>query len=175
MSDMIFNTSPGAVVDRCLLVLYLNTGANSAAVWSPVGKRVEESSMEFDWGEESKTDIFGQTYTTMKKPVITQTFEPCELDAADAAQLKIWNLAIRKQDAAALSNLDMLVVHLYAGSDGAAFAERYSACAVKPSGLGGSANVGMPLDVTFGGERTLGTATVAEGIVTFQPEGGTEA
>lgn len=98
MSDMTFNTKPGEVVDRCLLVLCLNTGETSTPAWSPVGKRVEESSMEFDWGEESKTDIFGQTYTTMKKPVITQTFEPCELDADDAAQRKIWNLAIREQD-----------------------------------------------------------------------------
>lgn len=172
MSDMTFNTKPGEVVDRCLLVLCLNTGETSTPAWSPVGKRVEESSMEFDWGEESKTDIFGQTYTTMKKPVITQTFEPCELDADDAAQRKIWNLAIREQDVAALSNLDMLVVHLYAGSPGAAFAERYSACAVKPSGLGGSANVGMPLDVTFGGKRTTGTAVSQDGVITFTPEGG---
>ena len=70
------------------------------------------------------------------------------------------------------ANLDMLVVHLYAGSAGAAFAERYSACAVKPSGLGGSANVGMPLDVTFGGKRTVGTAVSADGVITFTPEGG---
>ena len=172
MTDMTFNTSPGAVVDRCLLVLCLNTATATAPVWSPVGKRVEESSMEFDWGEESRTDIFGETYTTMKKPVITQTFDPCELDASDAAQQKIWNLAIRKQDAAALSNQDLLVVHLYAGSSEAAFAERYSACAVKPSGLGGSANVGMPLDVTFGGKRTVGTAVSQDGVITFTPEGG---
>ena len=175
MSDMTFHTSPGAVVDRCLLVLCLNTGGADAPVWSPVGKRVEDSSMELDWGEASRTDIFGETYTTMKKPVITQTFEPCELDAGDTAQLKIWNLAIRRQDAAALCNQDMLVVHLYAGREGAAFAERYRACAVKPSGLGGSANVGMPLDVTFGGKRTVGTAVSEDGVITFTPEGGGEA
>ena len=51
MADMTFNTPAGQVVDRKLLILYLNTGTNSAPVWSPIGKRVEESSMEYDYSE----------------------------------------------------------------------------------------------------------------------------
>lgn len=35
MADMTFNTPAGQVVDRKLLILYLNTGTNSAPVWSP--------------------------------------------------------------------------------------------------------------------------------------------
>ena len=164
MADMTFNTTPGAVVERKMLILYLNTGTSEAPSWSPIGKRVEDSSMEMDWGEESKTDIFGDTYTTMKRPIITQTFDPCELDAGDAAQVKIWNQAIKDQDVAAMSNNDLLVVHLYAGTkDTGVFAERYPASMVKPSGLGGSANVGMPIDVTFGGTRSVGTAALAGG------------
>lgn len=171
MADMTFNTPAGQVVDRNLLILYLNVGSVEAPDWKPIGKRVEDSSMEFDWGEESKTDIFGSVYASMKKPVITQTFEPCELDAGDAAQVKIWNQAIRDQDVAAMANNDLLIVHAYAGTaDTAVFAERYSASAIKPSGLGGSANVGMPIDVTFGGTRTIGTAAVADGSVTFTKE-----
>ena len=168
MADLTFNTTAGAVVERKLLILYLNTGTGEAPVWSAIGKRVEDSSMEYDWGEESKTDIFGDTYTTMKKPVITQTFEPCELDAGDTAQVKIWNQAVRDQDVAAMTSNDLLVVHAYAGTaDTAVFAERYPSSMVKPSGLGGSANVGMPIDVTFGGKRAAGTAKVADGAVTF--------
>lgn len=169
-TDLTFNTTAGQTVDRALLVLYLNTGESGSPVWSPIGKRVEDSSEEYDWSEESKTDIFGEIYTTMKKPTITQTFDPCELDAGDAAQLKIWNLAIKDQNAQALSNMDMLVVHLYAGTASTAvFAERYGSCSVKPSGLGGEGggNIGMPIDVTFGGTRTIGTAAISSGEVTF--------
>lgn len=168
MANLTFNTIPGAAVERKLLVLYLNTGDSESPVWSPVGKRVEDSSQEYDWGEETKVDILGETYTTFKTPTITQSFDPCELDAADAAQIKIWNQTIKNQDVAAMSSNDMLIVHCYAGTaETAMFAERYSACAVKPSGLGGSANVGMPIDVTFGGKRTVGTAAVSNGTVTF--------
>lgn len=168
MADMTFNTPEGQVVDRKLLILYLNTGTSSAPVWSPIGKRVEDSSMEYDFGEETKTDIFGKTYTTMKTPTVTQSFEPCELDSGDVAQVKIWNQSIKEQDVAAMGNNDLLVVHAYAGTaDTAVFAERYDSCMVKPASLGGSSNVGMPVDVTFGGTRTVGTASVEDGTVTF--------
>lgn len=159
MADMNFNTTENAVVERKLLLLYLNTGTSEAPVWSVIGKRVEDSSMEYDWGEETKTDILGNTYTTMKTPTITQTFDPCELDSADVAQKKIWEQSIRSHDIAAMVNNDLLVVHAYTGdSTTGAFAERYPASSVKPSGLGGSSNIGMPIDVTFGGERQTGVA-----------------
>lgn len=171
MADLTFNTAAGATVERKLLILYLNTGTSAAPKWSAIGKRVEDSSMEYDWGEETKTDIFGETYTTMKAPTITQTFEPCDLDGADAAQAKIWNQSIKDQDVAAITNNDLLVVHAYAGTaDTAVFAERYSSCMVKPSGLGGSSTVGMPIDVTYGGRRTKGTAAVTDGEVAFTVE-----
>ena len=170
MSDISFNTTAGQTVDRALMIAYLNTGTNSAPVWSPPGKRVEDSSAEYDWSDETKQDILGNTWATMKKPVVTQTFDPCELDASDVAQQKIWNLAVVQQDAAALANQDMLIVHLYAGTaTTAAFAERYESCMVKPSSLGGEGggNIGMPIDVTYGGKRTTGTAAVSDGTVTF--------
>lgn len=168
MADLTFNTVSGEAVTRKLLILFLNTGSSGSPAWSPIGKRVEDSSMEYDWGEESKTDILGNTYTTLKPPTITQTFDPCELDAGDVAQIKIWNTAIKEQNVGAMANNDLLVVHTYAGTAGTAvFAERYPASMVKPSGLGGSANVGMPIDVTFGGERSVGTAAVSDGTVTF--------
>lgn len=170
MADLEFNTAPGQTVDRELLIAYLNTGTTSAPVWSPLGSRVTDSSMEYDWQEESKKDILGTTRSTMKKPIITQTFDPCDLDAGDAAVLKVWNLAVKEQNVAALTNQDMLIVHLYAGTkDTAAFAERYSSCMVKPSSLGGEGGgfVGMPMDITYGGARTVGTAAVSAGTVTF--------
>lgn len=170
MAELTFNTKAGQTVDRGLLILYLNVGTQEAPEWAPVGKRVEDSSAEYDWGKESKTDIFGDTYTTLKKPTITQSFDPCELDGGDKAQLKIWNMAIKDHDTKALSNLDMMMVHLYAIDNEKPFAERYGSCCVTPTGLGGSGggNIGMPIEVTFGGERTTGTASVDEsGAVTF--------
>lgn len=164
MADYAFNTADNQTIARELLLLFLNTGTNDMPIWSPIGKRVEESSMELDWQRESKKDIMGNTYNTMKKPVITQTFEPWELTGGDAAQKKIWDLAFVQQNPQALCNLDMLLEHRYAG-----FAERYDSSSVEVTGLGGAGggNIGMPINVTFGGTRTVGTVSVANGGVTF--------
>lgn len=167
MAEHTFTTPAGQTVARELLVAFLNTGTTETPVWSPVGKRVEDSSAEYDWSTETKKDILGSTYGTMKKPIVTQTFAPCELDSGDAAQVKIWELAIVEQNAQALANMDMLIVHEYAG-----FAERYESCMIEVTGEGGEGggNIGMPITVTYGGTRTIGAASIANGTVTFTPE-----
>lgn len=170
MPDNTFNTTAGQTIDRELLIAYLNTGTSTSPEWSAFGTRVTDSSMEYDWQESSEKDILGTTRTTMKKPIVTQTFDPCDLDSGDKALTKIWELAVKKQDAAALANQDVLIVHHYAGTaKTAVFAERYEGAMVKASSLGGEGGgfVGMPIDVTYGGTRTTGTAAVAAGVVTF--------
>ena len=172
MATYTFNTPAGQTIARELLIAFLNTGTSSNPTWSAVGKRVEDSSAEYDWQTETKKDILGSTYGTMKKPIITQAFEPCELDSGDAAQKKLWDDGVLNQDAQAMANQDMLIVHLYTTNgetSPASFAERYSACMVEITGLGGEGggNLGMPINVTYGGTRTLGTATISSGVVTF--------
>lgn len=174
MADMTFNTQSGQTVKRELLVAYLNTSATSTPVWSPLGKRVTDSEESFDWGEDSSQDILGNNWSTLKKPTVTQDFDPYDLDGGDVAAVKIWNLAVKEQNYTALASQDMLIVHLYAGTaDSAMFAERYEACSIRPSSLGGEGggNLGMPLSVTYGGKRTTGTAAVTSaGVVTFTPD-----
>jgi len=111
----------------------------------------------------------------MKPPTISQTFEPSELDAGEEYQQYVWNLAVVDQDAPALCNQDLLRIHLYATDEsGNAFAERFPSSMVKPSGLGGEGGgtLQMPVDITFGGTREIGTASVAQdGTITFTPVG----
>lgn len=174
MATNTFNTPAGQTVKRELMIAYLNTGTESAPVWSPFGKRVTDSSIEYDWSEETSQDILGNTYTTMKKPVMTQSFDEWDLDSDNAAQQMIYQKAIVEQDAPALTNMDVMIAHFYSGSETAAFAERYASCMVKPTSLGGEGggNMAMPTDVTYGGERTVGTvAKGADGSVTFSGSG----
>ena len=164
-------TPAGQTVNRKMYLCCGNSGTADAPKWGRLGKRVEDSSAEMDWGEETKTDILGDTYSTMKTPVITQTFDPCELDSGDEYQQHVVNLAVVEQNAAALCNQDLLRIHLYlTDEDGNAFAERYPSSMVKPTGLGGEGGgaLTMPVDVTFGGAREVGTASVADdGTITF--------
>lgn len=170
MPDTTFNTDAGQTIAREQLVLYLNTGTAASPTWSAIGKRVDDSSMDFDWGDDTTQDILGNTYTSMKKPVITQSFDPVKLDSEDSAYVKVWNLAVHDQNAQALANQDLLLVHFYAGSASSPFAERYPSSAIKPTGLGGEGggDITMPFDVTFGGVRDTGTATKSNsGVISF--------
>ena len=166
-----FNTTAGETMDRALLVAYLNISESAPGELelAALGKRVEDSSEEYDWSEETSQDILGNTFTTMKKPTITQSFDPLPLDADDKAARKIWELGIRDQNAQALANQDMVIAHFYAGDPSKNFAERYSSCAIRPTGIGGEGggNITMPTEITYGGTRTLGKIKKAEGAVTF--------
>ena len=167
MADLTFNTTAGQTIARELLIAYMNTGTSSNPVWSAIGKRVEDSSAEYDWDTSTKKDILGDTYGRLKKPTITQSFDPCELDAGDTAQVKLWNMGVKDQDAQALAAVDMLIVHFYAGTTN--FAERYEACMVELTGLGGEGGgeITMPMNVTYGGKRTTGTVTKTNNVITF--------
>ena len=169
MPDLEFNTTEGQTIARELLIAYLNTGNTESPTWTAIGKRVEESDEEMDWSAESTQDILGSTWTTMQKPVITQSFDPLPLDAGDAAAVKLWNLAVKDQNAQALANQDMLIAHYYATSGESNFAERYSGAAISVNRIGGTGggNLEIGFDVTYGGTRTLGTVTNSAGTVTF--------
>lgn len=169
MADLVFSTPEGQTIDRELLIAYLNTGTKAAPVWSAIGKRVEESNVEMDWEKESKKDIIGNTFTTMKKPTVTQPFDPIPLDAGDAAVVKIWNLAVKDHNAQALANQDMMIGHYYADSGEAKFAERYDSCAIEVTSIGGEGGGELRIssEVTYGGNRTLGTVSKSASGVTF--------
>lgn len=177
MPDLTFNTPAGQTIGRHMLLLCLDTssGSSSSPVWSPIGSRVPDSSEEMDWSKETNTDILNRTRTTLKKPVITQTFDPLPLDAGDPAVVKLWNLAVKEQNYAALAAQKVLIVHRYAGTAGTAmFAEQYDGTAFETTGLGGEGggNLSMPITVTPGGTRTTGTASIDEstGAITFTPD-----
>lgn len=174
MADLTFNTVEGQTIDRELLIAYLNTGTFESPVWSAIGKRVEDSSAEMDWSQESKQDILGNTFTTMKKPVISQSFDPIPLDAGDAAAVKLWNLAVKDHDAQALANQDMMIAHFYATSTTANFAERYASCAIAVTSIGGEGGgtLNIATEITYGGTRTLGTVSKSGGKVTFTDTAG---
>lgn len=169
MAEVTFNTKDGQTIARELLIAYIDTGSDT---WAPLGKRVEDSSAEYDWSEETSQDILGNTFTTMKKPTITQSFDPLPLDAGDKASKYIWGLAVHDQDAQALASQKMLIAHFYADSE-QNFAEKYDSCAVRVTGLGGEGggNIDMPIEVTYGGTRTLGSVSNAEGVITFTAAG----
>lgn len=167
------STGDGVSAAREMLVTYLNTGTSASPTWSAMGLKVTDSNIEYDWSQETNTDILGNTFTTAKTAQMTQTFSGNEIVGGDAVMNHLADLAIVQKSAAMLTNQDLLIVHLYLkDEDGNAFAERYPQSSVIPTTNGGEGG-GMlvsDVDASYGGERVTGTATVANKVVTFTPD-----
>lgn len=175
MATPTFNTTPGQTIAREQLIAYINVDEYESPDWAPIGRRVESSEIELDWDKNTIKDIMGESYTTGKKPTMTQTFDELPLDAGDRAGVYIWNLAIYEQNAQALMSQDMMIVHQYVDVNGeslGSWAERYSSCAVTPTSIGGEGggHIAMPVEVEYGGMRTRGSAKKDGGKVAFTPE-----
>lgn len=161
----------GKSAKREMMITALNTGTAASPAWKALGKKVEESSIDLDWGDETKKDILGHVYTTAQKPTKEQEFSGNNFIGGDDVMNYISDLAIVKEDFTALTQQECLIIHTYlTDSTGKAFAERYSECSILPSSLGGVGGGVLISDVTvkYGGTRTTGTATYSEdGGITF--------
>ena len=63
----------------------------------------------------------------------------------------------------------MMIGHFYATSGDAKFAERYDSCAIAVTSIGGDGGgtLNIASEITYGGNRTLGTITKSASGVTF--------
>lgn len=161
-----FNIAAGTKAERKLLLTCVNTGTAASPEWEILGVGIEESAIEYNFEEETKTDILGKTSTTIAKPQRRQSFDPFTLMEGSDLQVKLYNI-IRHERWSELANMDMLLVHTYVGAAGSFEAERFKGSAINPTSLGGSGTLDMPIEVIFGGTHTLGTAAIASGVVTF--------
>lgn len=170
------NTPAGQTVERKQYKVYGNTGTYESPEWHVIGRRVEDSGAENDWGGETINDVVGDTYSTAQTPITTQSFDSCPIDAGDAYQAKLVQLSVVERNAQALANQDLLRVHLYlTDSEGNAFAERFPSSMVLPSGPAGAGggSLTMPVEITFGGERETGSVkppATNSGTVVFTPD-----
>lgn len=142
------------------IVTYLNTTSSEQPVWSPMGRTVEDSSIDADYSEDSKTDIFGTVWNSAKKPKREQEFSDSNLLAGDAVMNRVLDLCIVQQNMAELQNQDCLVVYLFLqDSSGKAFAERYPNSTVLMTSIGGPGGekAVTGIKVSYGGERVTGT------------------
>lgn len=171
---MAYTVTGTGKIAREKLVAYLDVSGSTTPSWAVLGKRVQDSSMEMDWQEESVKDILGNTENSVKKPIISQEFE-APMDSAETAASKIWEVAVRDQNAQSLCAQKVLIVHAYT-TDGETnpkyFAEQYDGCVIEVTTLGGEGGGDLIMNskITYGGNRVTGGATISSGVPTFTPD-----
>ena len=164
-----FNVGNGVKAARKLLRTYVNVGTASEKGWFLVGGGVEDSSIELNPNTETVTDILGITTTDVTKWEPSQSFDPFTIKGGSKLAFKLQEIWANKQPEL-LSQFEVLVVYKYIGEKTTGYeAELQKNCTINITSIGGSANVDMPIEITYSNDSTRGTVTFEDGDPVFTP------
>lgn len=161
-----FNLVAGQKADRKLEMHFVNVGTSEAPVWEILGRGVEDASMSFNHDVSQIVDILGISDTEVSAAKPQLDLDPMNIRGGQKLSAKLLDIE-RRNAISELGTFEVLNVHAYVGTDSKFQAELHKNCTIVPQSLGGSTYVGMPLNVHLSNDKTLGTATVAEGTAAF--------
>lgn len=156
MSATQFNLNEGQRAERKLLITVAEWQEGSTAVREILGKRTEDSSIEYNADVETTTDVLGINYTDLNRTQPQQDFDPYLI--LGGSKLGALLNDIRRRNAISeLNQFTMYIITAFAGSSGAYEAEKHENCTIVYNSIGGDANVNFPISVYFSNDITNGT------------------
>lgn len=156
-----FNLTANQKAERKLFALYVDVSSSATPEWELLGAGVEDSSVETNPDTKTITDIRGITETTVNKFEASQKMDPNTIRGGQKLNYKLLDI-YRRGAVSELSQFTLLRVWGFIGTAGSYEAEKDVNCTIVPSSVGGSSYVDMPMDITFSGDRTLGTTNVIQ-------------
>lgn len=122
-----------------------------------LGRRTEDSSIEYNADMETTTDILGINYTDINRTQPQQDFDPYLILGGSLLGEKLND--IRKRNAVTeLNAFSLYVVTAFVGDSTNGYeAERHDDCTITYNSIGGDANVNFPISAYFSNKITNGT------------------
>lgn len=169
-----FNLAVGQRAERKLLITVAEWSEGAETVREILGKRTEDSSIEYNADISTTTDILGFNYTDINRTQPQQDFDPFLIMGGSKLAAKLND--IRKRNALSeLSQFTMYIITAFAGTvettagagDGAYEAERHTDCTITYNSMGGDANVNFPISVYYSNKITNGTVDKLADDFTF--------
>ena len=128
-----------------------------------LGARVEDSSIEFNADVETTTDILGINYTDVNKTQPQQSFDPAYILGGDDLMAYLNEKALSNDINGYNGAFDVYIVAAYmtevSGTSTKYRTIKHSNCSIIPQSLGGESYVGMPFDVHFSNDITMGSVS----------------
>ena len=171
MSVTQFNLATNQRAERKLLITVAEWMEGSTQTREILGRRTEDSSIEYNADIETTTDILGINYTDINKTQPQQDFDPYLILGGSKLGAKLNDIRRRN----ALSELDQFTVYIitaFAGTSGAYEAEKHTGCTITYNSIGGDTNVNMPISVYLSNNSTTGTVNKLSDDFTFSASGG---
>ena len=133
-----------------------------------LGRRTEDSSIEYNADTETTTDVLGINYTDVNKTQPQQDFDPYLVLGGSELAAKLNDIR-RRNAIEELSQFTIYIITAYVGSASAYEAEKHVNCTIVYNSLGGDVNVNMPISIYFSNDITLGTVDKLSDDFTFTP------
>ena len=149
----------------------IGTGSSAYKVNREIlGRRTEDSSIEYNPDIETTTDILGINYTDFNKTQPQQDFDPFLILGGSKLGAKLND--IRKRNAVSeLSQFTLYIITAYIGDSSNGYeAEKHENCTIAYTSLGGDSNVNMPISAYFSNESTIGTVNKLSADFTFSAD-----
>ena len=131
-----------------------------------LGRRTEDSSIEYNADIETTTDILGINYTDVNKTQPQQDFDPFLILGGSELAAKLNDIR-RRNAIEELSQFTLYVITAFTGSAGSYPTEKHANCTIAYNSIGGDVNVNFPISVYFSNEITTGTVDKLSDDFTF--------
>lgn len=122
-----------------------------------LGKRTEDSSIEFNPDIETSTDIRGINYTDVNKTQPQQDFDPYYILGGSKLGSYLTQAALENDIQAYNNVFTIYIITAFIGADGAFHTVKHSNCSIIPTSLGGDNYTNMPIEVHLSNDITKGT------------------
>lgn len=136
-------------------------GQSAETIRELLGRRTEDSSIEYNPDIQTSTDILGINYTDVNKTQPEQAFDPFLILGGSKLGAKLDDIRRRN----AVSELDQFTVYIITAyidkstteGTNAYAAEKQENCTITYESLGGDSNVNFPITVHYSNNTTRGT------------------
>lgn len=164
-----FNLAQHQRAERKLLMTVAEWTEGTGTERELLGRRTEDSSIEYNVDQATSTDILGINYTDINKTQPQQDFDPYLILGGSKLGAKLNDIR-RRNALSELSQFTLYIITGYVGNaqDGYA-AEKHVNCTINYNSLGGDSNVNMPISVFFSNDITLGTVDKLGDDFVFTP------
>ena len=151
-----FNLNDGQRAERKLLITVAEWTEGSTQVREILGRRTEDSSIDYNADIETTTDILGINYTDLNRTQPQQDFDPYLILGGSKLGAKLNDIR-RRNAISELNDFTVYIITAFAGASGAYEAEKHTGCTIVYNSIGGDSNVNMPISVYFSNNITTGT------------------
>lgn len=152
-----FNLSTDQRAERKLLITVAEWTEGSTQNREILGKRTEDSSIDYNADIETTTDILGINYTDLNRTQPQQDFDPYLI--LGGSKLGAYLNDIRRRNALSeLNSFTVYIITAFVGNSSAGYAaEKHTNCTIIYNSIGGDTNVNFPISVYFSNNITTGT------------------